>query len=145
MYGALCPTTMQNYLIYPRHFPLSQCLCSWQKCPLLWHDQITKPTLVNAHSAPSKTRSLNLLSPKNKELHFLLANDALIVQVNKLAPFFPWITKSLVPVCFFLFFVLYFDAHPPHTSHSGVSCMVCRRTLVGLFPCCTLPSYLSHL
>lgn len=28
MYGALCLTTMQNYLIYLEHFPMSHCLCS---------------------------------------------------------------------------------------------------------------------
>ena len=77
------------------------------KVSLVVAHQITKPTLMKLTAPHLKTRSLNLLSPKNKELHFLLANDALIVQVNKLALFFPWITKSLVPVCFFLFVVFF--------------------------------------
>lgn len=74
-----------------------------------------------------QTHPASLLSPKTKantEVHFLLANDALIVQVNKPAPFpmnnkeFGWVFVGGL-LCLLL------------CSSSIVYC-----TLVGRFPCC---------
>lgn len=65
-----------------------------------------------ARSAHLKPLSQPFVPPKNKELHFLLANDALIVQVNKLALFLsPMNNKEFGPslflfVCGFTFFFL---------------------------------------
>lgn len=105
MYAALCPTTMQNHLIFSSTF-WCHTVCACDKSGPCCGTPVTKPTLTK----PPKTRFFNLLSPKtkaNRGLHFLLANDALIVQVNKLALLFPWITKSMVQFGFSLlvFFV----------------------------------------
>lgn len=102
------------------------------KVPLVVAHPITKPTLVKLAAPIENTLSAFCSPPENKELHFLLANDALIVQVNKLAPPHPqpWITKSSSPILFVASFLI---------LNSAISSVVDCCTLAGLLPYCAPP------
>lgn len=100
-------------------------------------------TLPRETLSTGPKRTFSTLCPlKNKELHFLLANDALIVQLNKPAPFFPWITKSLIQVCSLLLVVLFLQqcgapcsvgcfhsAVCPNISQTAATVRYIRKTL----------------
>ena len=98
-----CLTTMKNHLIYLVQFSNVTLSVLVTQVALVACAQDNLSHSQHAKETWSDDRFSNLLSPRtmaNKSLN--LANDALIVQINKDCSFFPWITKPL----FFYFFSL---------------------------------------
>lgn len=117
--------SLSNYLISLKHFPMSHCLCSWQKCPLLQPSRWANSSRLNC-------TLLNLLSLKIQKTVTSFDKWCLNCAVNKLtSDFSQWILKCIMESCCLLMFflLLFFFCHVLRSSVS---------TLAEWFPCCSI-------